>query len=75
MHKKLLNEMHQQCSSVDIEYARCCIFANLKNTTTAHYNLLLKKKQILGESLSDFSQLDVLNADADLQVEINKKKH
>ena len=29
--------------------------ANKKNNVTAHYHLLLKKKTILGESMSDFS--------------------
>jgi hypothetical protein len=40
--------------------------ANKKNAVTAHYQLLIKKKTILGESLSDFSQLDLLDADADM---------
>ena len=48
--------MKQQCSHLDICYARCCIAANYKNNVTAHYNLLLKKKNLLGESISDFSQ-------------------
>lgn len=48
--------MKRQCSHLDMEYARCCIAANQKNNVTAHYNLLLKKKNLLGESISDFSQ-------------------
>ena len=48
-------EMKQQSPDIDIEYAKCCIMANQKNNLTAHYELLIKKKSILGESISDFS--------------------
>ena len=68
VYKKLLNEMKEQCPSMDLNYTKCSIMANKKNNVTAHYYLLLKKKTILGESLSDFSQLGLLDDDADMQV-------
>lgn len=68
MHKKVLKEMKAQCPEIDISFVRCCLEANVKNSLTAHYQLLLKKKTILGESISEFSKLDVLDADADNQI-------
>ena len=56
--------MKRQCSHLDFEYAKCCIAANQKNNVTAHYNLLLKKKNLLGESISDFSEAMENLADA-----------
>ena len=47
--------MKKQSSSLGMEYAKCCISANQKNNVTAHYHLLLKKKSIMGESISDLS--------------------
>lgn len=60
--------MKEQCPEIDISFVRCCLEANVKNSLTAHYQLLLKKKTILGESISEFSQLDILDADADYQI-------
>jgi hypothetical protein len=51
-----------------MDFAKCGIMANNKSSLTAHYHLLMKKKTILGESFSDFSQLDLLDDDADMQV-------
>lgn len=53
---------------VNAEYISCCIMSNVKNNLTSHYHLLVKKKNIQQESLSEFSQLDMLDADADHQV-------
>ena len=64
--------MKEQCPSVDTDFAKCGIMANKKNSLTAHYHLLVKKKTILGESMSDFSQLDLLDDDADMQVQRTK---
>ena len=47
--------MKQECPSIDIEFAKCCIEADIKNSVTSHYYLLIKKKEILQESLSDLS--------------------
>jgi hypothetical protein len=44
------------------------LVANKKNSITAHYYLLKKKKQLMQESYSDFSMLEILDADADLQI-------
>lgn len=64
VHTKILKEMKAQCPEIDINLAKCCLHANKKNNLTAHYNLILKNKELLGESLSEFSQLDLLDADA-----------
>ena len=56
VHKKLLREMIDQCPQIDRDFARCCIEANVKNNVTAFYQLLMKKKQITQESLSDLAE-------------------
>jgi len=72
VHNKLLREMKEQRPDLDITYARCCIMANRMNGVMAHYQLLLKKKIILQESVSEFSQLGLLDADAENQIELKK---
>jgi hypothetical protein len=57
-YKKLLREMKRQCSNIDMDYAKCCIQSNLKNSLTSHYHLLIKKNKILSESLSEFSEIE-----------------
>ena len=74
VHKKLLKEMKATREDIGTEYTKCCIMSNVKNNLTAHYHLLVKKKSILSESLSDFSQLEMLDADADLQIAENKRR-
>ena len=64
--------MKDQHEQIDIGFARCCLVANKKNCITAHYYLLKKKKQLMQESFSDFSMLQILDADADLQITTQK---
>lgn len=45
--------MKEANESINISYARCCVEGNLRNSLTAHYNLLIKKKTLMQESLSD----------------------
>lgn len=66
--------MKDQHEQIDIGFARCCLVANKKNCITAHYYLLKKKKQLMQESFSDFSMLQILDADADLQITTQKNK-
>ena len=74
VHRKILKEMKVTRDDIDTDYTRCCIMSNVKNNLTSHYHLLVKKKSILQESLSEFSQLEMLDADADLQIAENKRK-
>ena len=42
--------MKDQCPDIDINYTRCCIIANIKNSVTAHYFLLVKNKGLNNHS-------------------------
>jgi hypothetical protein len=55
VHKKLLREMKETCPEVDVGFTRCCLEANVKNSLTSFYHLLVKKKNLLQESLSDLA--------------------
>ena len=48
--------MKKANESIDINYTRFCIEGNLRNALTAHYNLLIKKKTLMQESLSDLEK-------------------
>ena len=45
--------MKEANPNIDMNYTRFCIEGNLRNALTAHYNLLIKKKTLMQESLSD----------------------
>lgn len=53
VHRKLLREMKDECDQIDINFTRGCLEANVKNSLTAYYHLLVKKKTNLQESMSD----------------------
>lgn len=47
--------MKESCPEININFAKCCIEANVKNSLTSFYHLLVKKKNILQESLDDLT--------------------
>ena len=48
--------MKEQRPDLDLVHARCALLSNKKNSVTSHYELLLKKKLLMHETLSDFSE-------------------
>jgi hypothetical protein len=36
-YKKILKEMKLACPFIDLEFAKCCIMTNNKNSFTSHY--------------------------------------
>ena len=53
--------MKDQCETIDLEYARCCVSAKVKNNLTAHYYLLMKKKNLMQESFSELGEAEEEN--------------